>query len=124
MDGQENPLAQIYSQKFHEVQKYLSLTGHVYTPAYVLVGANRWGKLPADVRDILRSVAVDAQEFVYATAEQMENDLLEKMKKSAIKVNSADKDAFIKASDGIYKEFGNKVSGALKFINEIQALAN
>ena len=34
MDGQENPLAQIYSQKFQEVQKYLSLTGHVYTPAY------------------------------------------------------------------------------------------
>ncbi|TFG44867.1 MAG: TRAP transporter substrate-binding protein [Candidatus Brocadiia bacterium] len=123
MDGQENPLAQIYSQKFHEVQKYLSLTGHVYTPAYVLVGSNRWPKLPADVRDILRSVAVDTQEFVYATAEKMENDLLEKMKKSAIKVNSADKDAFIRASDGIYKEFGNKVSGALKLINDIQALA-
>ncbi|MGH6727726.1 MAG: TRAP transporter substrate-binding protein, partial [Pseudolabrys sp.] len=35
MDGQENPLTQIYSQKFQEVQKYLSMTGHVYTPAYL-----------------------------------------------------------------------------------------
>jgi len=35
IDGQENPMAQIYSQKFQEVQKYLSITGHVYTPAYV-----------------------------------------------------------------------------------------
>ncbi|MGH8759617.1 MAG: TRAP transporter substrate-binding protein, partial [Burkholderiales bacterium] len=35
MDGQENPFAQIASAKFYEVQKYLSLTGHVYTPSYV-----------------------------------------------------------------------------------------
>ena len=35
IDGQENPFAQIYSAKFQEVQKYLSMTGHVYTPAYV-----------------------------------------------------------------------------------------
>src|SRR5437773_7012676 len=38
MDGEENPFTQIYSAKFQEVQKYLSLTGHVYTPAYVTVG--------------------------------------------------------------------------------------
>jgi tripartite ATP-independent transporter DctP family solute receptor len=34
MDGQENPFPQIWSAKFHEVQKFLSLSGHVYTPAY------------------------------------------------------------------------------------------
>ena len=49
MDGQENPLTQIYSQKFQEVQKYLSLTGHVYTPAYLTAGAS-WPRLPADVQ--------------------------------------------------------------------------
>src|SRR5687768_6323371 len=38
MDGQENPFAQIYPSRFHEVQKFLSLTGHVYTPAYVTAG--------------------------------------------------------------------------------------
>jgi tripartite ATP-independent transporter DctP family solute receptor len=122
IDGQENPLAQIYSQKFQEVQKYLSLTGHVYTPAYVLVGATRWSKLPADVREILKATAIDCQEFVYATAEKMENDLLEKMKKT-MQVNKADKDAFIKASSAIYEEFGAKVPGASKLIDEVQALA-
>jgi tripartite ATP-independent transporter DctP family solute receptor len=40
MDGQENPLAQIYPARFYEVQKYLSMTGHVYTPAYVTAGAS------------------------------------------------------------------------------------
>ena len=41
MDGQENPYTQIYSQKFQEVQKYLSITGHVYTPAYLTVGTKK-----------------------------------------------------------------------------------
>ena len=43
MDGQENPFAQIASAKFYEVQKYLSLTGHVYSPAY-LAWARRSGR--------------------------------------------------------------------------------
>ena len=38
MDGEENPFTQIYSAKLQEVQKYLSLSGHVYTPAYLTVG--------------------------------------------------------------------------------------
>ena len=44
IDGQENPYAQIWSAKFQEVQKYLSITGHVYTPAYVLVSAKHFAK--------------------------------------------------------------------------------
>ena len=35
MDGQENPMAQIYPSRFQEVQKYMSMTGHVYTPAWI-----------------------------------------------------------------------------------------
>ena len=65
MDGQENPFTQIYSAKFQEVQKFLSLTGHVYTPAYVTVGAKKWESLPADVRKILEDTAKETQAFVY-----------------------------------------------------------
>ncbi|HWL73063.1 MAG TPA: TRAP transporter substrate-binding protein, partial [Burkholderiaceae bacterium] len=46
MDAQENPLAQIYPSRFHEVQKYLSMTGHVYTPAWVTASVS-WDRLPA-----------------------------------------------------------------------------
>src|SRR5919199_1774874 len=42
MDGEENPLVQIYSAKFQEVQKFLSMTGHVYSPAYLAVGSKRF----------------------------------------------------------------------------------
>jgi len=122
IDGQENPYAQIYSGKFHEVQKYLSITGHVYTPGYVITGEKHWNSLPADVREILMSTAVGMQDFVYRTAARLETELLEKMRGS-VKINTANKAAFIKASKPIYEEFGNKVPGGAELIKMAQRLA-
>jgi tripartite ATP-independent transporter DctP family solute receptor len=122
IDGQENPFTQIYSQNFHEVQKYLSLSGHVYTPAYLLTGKKTWDSLPADVQKILTDEAVGMQEWVYETAEKMEVDLLNKMKGS-VEINEVDKKAFVDASGAIYTEFGTKVSGAKELIDKVQALA-
>ena len=110
-------MAQIYSQKFQEVQKYLSLTGHVYTPAYVTVGAQRWAKLPAETRAKIVAIAQGMQEFVYLKAEQLDNDLLEKVKGS-VEINTADKDAFIEASGAIYEEFGKAVPGGAELVQQ------
>ncbi|MGH6946202.1 MAG: TRAP transporter substrate-binding protein [Kiloniellales bacterium] len=124
IDGQENPFAQIYSAKFQEVQKYLSLTGHVYTPAYVTVGKARWEKLPEDVRTVLEETAKETQAYVYETAAGFDTDLLEKLKAGGIEVNEADKAAFVAASDGIYKEFAAEVKGADQLIEKSLSLAN
>jgi tripartite ATP-independent transporter DctP family solute receptor len=123
-DGQENPFAQIYSGKFHEVQKFLSLTGHVYTPAYVTVGAKRWASLPADVRKALESAAKETQAFVYETATNDEDALLAKIKAAGVQVNQADKNAFIAASKPIYAEFAKEVKGAQALIDRAIALGN
>ena len=118
MDGQENPLAQIDSGKFYEVQKYLSMTGHVYTPAYLVVSTTHWNKLPADVRKVLEQAAKETQPYVYETGAKMDEDLLTKMKAAGtIKVNEADKDAFIAASKPIYEEFSKEVPGAKQVID-------
>ena len=117
IDGQENPLAQIYSQKFQEVQKYLSMTGHVYTPAYVTVGAKKWSKLPAEQRAKIEAIAQEMQDFVYQKAQQLDDELLEKMKGS-VEINTADKDAFIAASSAIYEEFGNTVPGGAELVKQ------
>ena len=119
VDGQENPLTQIYSAKLQEVQDYLSMTGHVYTPAYVLAGKNRWESLPEDVRQILEETAKETQAFVYENAARLETELLEKIKaESDIEVNEADKDAFIAASDSIYKEFGEQIEGGQAMVDK------
>jgi tripartite ATP-independent transporter DctP family solute receptor len=122
MDGQENPLTQIYSQKFQEVQKYLSMTGHVYTPAYVTAGAS-WSRLPADVQKILADTAKEVEADVLKLAEKLDNDLVAKMKTSGIDVNEADKTAFINASKAIYEEFSKQVAGGQALIDKSLSLA-
>ena len=124
IDGQENPYAQIYSAKFQEVQKYLSITGHVYTPAYVTVGAKRWAKLPEDIRAVLEQTARQVQSFVYLKAAELEVDLLRKIEAAGVKVNKADKDAFVSASGAIYEEFSTEVPGGKELIDQATALAN
>jgi tripartite ATP-independent transporter DctP family solute receptor len=121
-DGQENPYSQIYSAKVHEVQKFLSITGHVYTPAYVTVGAKRWASLPADVRSALESAAKETQAFVYETAAADEAELLGKIKAAGVQVNDADKNAFIAASKPIYAEFAKEVKGSQALIDRAIAL--
>jgi len=123
MDGQENPFSQIVSAKFQEVQKYLSLTGHVYTPAYLTVGSKKWATLPADVRKVLEDTGKDMQRFVYATAEKDENELLAKIKAAGVQVNEADKPAFVAASKAVYEEFGKEVKGSKELIDKALSLA-
>lgn len=121
MDAQENPLAQIYPSRFYEVQKYLSMTGHVYTPAYVTAGAS-WSKFPADVQKILKDTAVEMEPEVYKIAAGLDDSLLKKLKDAGMQVNEADKDAFIKASKPIYEEFAKEVSGGQELIDKSLAL--
>ncbi|CAE7864691.1 yiaO [Symbiodinium necroappetens] len=122
IDGQENPLAQIASAKFQEVQTYLSMTGHVYTPAYVTVSANHFGKLPEAVQAALTEAARESQSFVYETAAQMDVDLLEQLKAGGMEVNEADKQAFIEASASIYAAFAEEVEGGQEMVDAAIAL--
>src|SRR5210317_1682317 len=123
MDGQENPYAQIASAKFQEVQKYLSITGHVYTPAYVLTSKSGFGKLPADVQAALREAAVETQAYVYETAARLENELLTVIKDAGVAVNTADKAAFIAASKPIYDDYASSVKGGDALISKVQNAA-
>ncbi len=124
IDGQENPYAQIASAKFQEVQKYLSITGHVYTPAYVLVSESHYAELPEDVRAGLEKCATDSQAFVYDTAARLETELLDVIKSAGVEVNNADNNAFIEASKPIYDEFASTVEGGQDLIEKVQKLAS
>ena len=124
MDGQENPYAQIASAKFQEVQKYLSITGHVYTPAYVVVHKDQWAKVPADVRGIVQQAARDTQKFVYKRAAELEVSLLKVIKDAGVKVNTANRKAFVDGSAAVYKQFGDEVSTGNALIKKVSGLAN
>jgi tripartite ATP-independent transporter DctP family solute receptor len=121
MDGQENPFTQIYSAKLQEVQKFLSLSGHVYTPAYV-VGSRKFNSLPEDVRKVLEETSREMQSFVYQTAEKAEGELLARLKEAGMQVNEVDKDQFVKASKTIYDEYSKEVDGARGLLDKANSL--
>ncbi|MFL5444375.1 MAG: TRAP transporter substrate-binding protein [Myxococcales bacterium] len=124
MDGEENPLTQIYTSKFQEVQKFLSMTDHVYTPAYLVVSPRKWSALPADVRKAVEDAAHETQPFVYENGAKMDKDLLGKIKEAGLKVNDADKAAFQKASKPVYDEFAQEVPNGKEMIDKAIALGS
>lgn len=63
VDGQENPFNTILSSKFYEVQKYLSVTNHIYSPWIVLVSKKWWDGLSADEKKVLLEAARASREF-------------------------------------------------------------
>ena len=121
MDGQENPYAQIYPARFYEVQKFLSNTGHVYTPAYLTAGRS-FDRLPEDVQEILAETAREVEPEILALAERLDAELLAKLKEAGIAVNEADKDAFIAASQPVYDTFAAEVEGGGDLIQKALAL--
>ncbi len=112
MDAQENPLAQIYSAKLQEVQEYLSVSGHVYTPAYVTVGTRKWEQLAQDVRDTIQRIAQEMQPFVYEHAARMDAEILAAMEAGGTKINEVDREAFVAASQPVYEEFAASFDGS------------
>jgi len=109
IDGQENPMAQIMSAKFNEVQKYLSISNHVYTPGYALIGKKFFEGLPPEIQYTLRVAAADTGNYARRTGEQMDGKLMKEAEKT-MKINEIDRKAFMEASKSLYdaypKEFG------------------
>ena len=63
VDGQENPYNTILSSKFYEVQKYLTVTNHVYSPWIVTVSKKFWDGLSAAEKKVLMDAAVKSRDF-------------------------------------------------------------
>jgi len=122
-DGQENPFPQIVGGRFQEVQKYLSLTGHVYSPAFIVADVDHWQKVPADVRKIIEDTAREVQDFVFKTSAEMDIKYMDEVKAAGVEINEADKDAFVEASKSVYEDFAKEVPGADEMIKKALAVA-
>lgn len=123
IDAQENTLARIHDAGFFKVQKYLSMSGYLYTPAYVMVGKKKWATLPAGVRRVLEETAKETQAFVYEQAARIDREMLAKIKAGGMKVNVTDKAAFIEATKVVYDEFAVTVPGGREMLRTAKRLA-
>ncbi len=98
VDGQENPLPTIKSGKFHEVQKYIILTGHIMTPRLVVVNDAFWQKIPATDRKIVEDVLKTHMAWADAEIQKQEVSLLDEFKAAGVTIVQPDVEAFRKAT--------------------------
>ncbi|KWT82754.1 MULTISPECIES: sialic acid TRAP transporter substrate-binding protein SiaP [unclassified Variovorax] len=97
VDAQENPLPTIEAKKFFEVQKNISLTGHIVDSLLTIVSGQLWGKLSADEKKIFTEVMQEAAEKTGREIIASETRLVEEFKKKGNNVITVDKNAFREA---------------------------
>ncbi|AWB23494.1 C4-dicarboxylate ABC transporter [Methylobacterium currus] len=82
VDGSENTPSNMFTQKHHEVQKYITLSDHGYIGYAVITNKKFWDGLPADVRTELDKAMKEASAYANEVADKDNADALEEMKKS------------------------------------------
>ncbi len=111
VDGQENPIPVILSSKFSQVQKHLSLTGHVYSPAVILLSPKVWDKLSEPDRKLFVAAAQKGAAAQRKKVNDDEASGIAQLKKEGMQVvERVDGESFRKAVQPAYanfaKEFG------------------
>ncbi len=87
VDGQENPYNTILSSKFYEIQKYLTVTNHVYSPWIVLVSKKWWDGLSKDEKAVLMNAAKKSRDFERKDTRAEATQALEDLKAKGMQVN-------------------------------------
>ncbi len=80
VDGTENPMSNLYTQKMHEVQKHLTISDHGYLGYAVIVNKKFWDDLPADLRAILDTAMQETTVFERKIAQEENDEALAKVK--------------------------------------------
>jgi tripartite ATP-independent transporter DctP family solute receptor len=106
VDAQENPIAVIYHNKFYEVQKYLTLTRHVYNNMVHVVSTKSWAKLTPEQQKIFREESKSAGAYMRRAIMAEEEDQIAKMEKAGLKVARPNLVPFRAAMGPAYERIG------------------
>lgn len=119
VDGQENPIPIVYTQKVYEAQKYLSLTGHVFSPSVLLMSKAQFDKLPAEYQDIFIEAAQESALLERQLITRMEDEQIEMLKEAGMIVSTPDKAAFLEKTKPVYDEFKGELGEDAKLLDQI-----
>ena len=108
IDGQENPLSVIVSASLNDVQQYLTISGHVYSPAMLLVSPMVWDAMSEEDQQIFREAAAEAVTAMRGFVDQVEESGLETLRERGMDVaelSAEDRAAFQEALAPAYKQY-------------------
>ncbi len=123
VDGQENPFAVIRSNKFYEVQKYLSATNHVYSTNVILVSKKFWDKLSAVEQKIMKDAFVEARDYQRKISVEAANKAVDELKAAGMQYNDvspAEQERMRQAVKTTIEKFLNSYDPAIQklFVSE------
>lgn len=115
VEGQENPFANIYSMKFHEVQKYMTLTAHAYHTYAAVMNKQAWDSLPDDLKKVISDAMIVGRDAAREYTLEDEAKILEEIKGQieVIELTPEGREAFVEKSQPIYDEFRPKITPEL-----------
>jgi TRAP-type C4-dicarboxylate transport system substrate-binding protein len=123
VDGQENPLQNIWSGRLFEAQDHLALTGHIYNSAYVLVGEHFWGSLAPEDQVLIQQWLDESSRWQLDLMRELDLELEQRLRDEGMQVTSPDKAEFESAArpayDAIYRRLGPE---APEIVEQIRAL--
>jgi tripartite ATP-independent transporter DctP family solute receptor len=105
IDGQENPIAIIHAYKLNEVQKYLSLTGHFYSPAPLSMSLRRFNQVKPAWQRLLLQAALEAAAFERKIIRDNEAKQIKDLIAQGMVVDTVDKHLFVEAMGPVYEKF-------------------
>ena len=108
VDGQENPLSIIYTSRFYEVQKYLSLSGHIWNTAVLIINPARWQRLSERERRVLQDNALKYRTVARQLIKAQDEEFVSQLKKKGMVVNEVDKKAFRQAVKPVWDKYEAK----------------
>lgn len=113
VDGQENPIANIYSSKYHEVQKHMSLTGHMYGATPFVMSLSFYDSLSDDLKKVVDKAAVAARDHNRKLIQDNEAKMLEEIKKAGVEVIEVDRALFQAQTKAVYTEMESVIGKEL-----------
>ena len=107
VDGEENPIAVIYFNKFYEVQKHLAITRHIYNNMIHTVGINSWKKLTPEQQAIFREESRSAGELMRKLIADAESNQIDKLQQAGVQVTRPDLAPFRAKMEPAYKRIAD-----------------
>ncbi len=108
VDGQENPISQSYSSRFHEVQKYMTLDGHIYACNPLLISNTAKSSIPGDLYKIFVDTANEVRDWQRELVLSSEGEMMKEMKGAGMEItvlSAEEKEAFSKAVAHVWAMF-------------------
>lgn len=125
VDGQENPVGNVTSNKFYEVQKYLSKTGHVYNASPFLISKDFWNTLSDEEKKAVQEAADEARDYQRELNQKEDEDgykFLTENGMTVTDISDEEKEAFLEKVKPVYEKYSASIGE--EFVDELLAEIN